>query len=178
MAIAWRHSVFLIQDEKLPIFITGHEGQEEKLYSKAFEQTQASPPTKHALIFLRWEKLLMVKSQSNSWLDLFPQDEPILMKTKFPVYTIVFGVVNSDNKIMQLLIIPHGHGLNMEADIKSVGVVVLPWIKQVAVGRSKIRQQNCFPATQACLFKLVLRRNKYKLFVLNIKTWNHLSWRP
>ena len=41
------------EDEKEPIFISSHEGQEEKLNCKAFEQTQASPLTKHALVFLR-----------------------------------------------------------------------------------------------------------------------------
>ena len=42
------------------IFITNHEGWEERPYCKAFEQAQTSPPTKHALNILRWEKFLLV----------------------------------------------------------------------------------------------------------------------
>ena len=53
---AWRYSVFLIQNEKWTIFITGHE---DRPHYKAFQQSQASPPTKKALIFLRWENLLL-----------------------------------------------------------------------------------------------------------------------
>ena len=37
----------------------GYEGQEERPDSKVFEETQASAPTKHALLFLRWEKFLL-----------------------------------------------------------------------------------------------------------------------
>ena len=40
------------------LFIPGYEGQVERLCCKAFQQTEASPPTEHALVFLRWEKLL------------------------------------------------------------------------------------------------------------------------
>ena len=35
----WMYKVFLIQDEKEPIFITGHEKQEESPRYKAFKQT-------------------------------------------------------------------------------------------------------------------------------------------
>ena len=37
---------------------TGHERQEERLHCKAFEQTQASAPSEHTLVFLKWEKFL------------------------------------------------------------------------------------------------------------------------
>ena len=55
----WRHLVFLIQDKKNLIFLTSYEGQKEKQYCKHFEQTQAFPPINHALVFLRWEKILL-----------------------------------------------------------------------------------------------------------------------
>ena len=51
--------VFLIQDENGQIFITYNEEQEERACSKAFEQTQASSPIEHTLVFLRWEKFLL-----------------------------------------------------------------------------------------------------------------------
>ena len=47
--------IFLKDDEKIPTIITGHEREESPL-SKAFQPTQPSPPTKFALLFLRWEK--------------------------------------------------------------------------------------------------------------------------
>ena len=47
---------FLIQNGKGRIFIAGHERQEERQHCKALEQTPISPPTEHALIFLRGEK--------------------------------------------------------------------------------------------------------------------------
>ena len=53
---AWRYSVFIIQDEKGLIFITVHEGQEKKLYYKAFKKTQAVSSTEHILIFLKGER--------------------------------------------------------------------------------------------------------------------------
>ena len=41
---AWRHSVFFIQDEKMPIFITGLEGQEERAQQNFW--TSSSIPSK------------------------------------------------------------------------------------------------------------------------------------
>ena len=67
------HIRYFLQDEKGTIFITNFEGQKKKksnkkskkkqqqqnnLRCKAFKQTQASPVTEHALVFLRWEKFL------------------------------------------------------------------------------------------------------------------------
>ena len=40
------------------IFITGYEGQRERPRYKGFLQTQASPPTEHALVFFRLERFL------------------------------------------------------------------------------------------------------------------------
>ena len=51
----WRHSVFLIQDDKGSIFITRHE-QDKRPRCKDLEQTQASLLTEHTLVFLKWEK--------------------------------------------------------------------------------------------------------------------------
>ena len=44
---------FFTQDEKGPIFIIDYEEQEERPHCKSFQQTQSSPPTKHALFFLK-----------------------------------------------------------------------------------------------------------------------------
>ena len=55
---AWRHSAFVIQDEKGPIFISDHEGQDERPCRIAFQQIQAYVPIEHALPFLRLENFL------------------------------------------------------------------------------------------------------------------------
>ena len=49
----WRHSVFLIQEEKGSIFIPDHEEQEERPDCKAFQKTQTSPSNENALVFLK-----------------------------------------------------------------------------------------------------------------------------
>ena len=53
--------MFLVQNVKEPIFITGHEEQKERSHSKAFEQIKTSPPTKHALVFSN-EKIFLLGS--------------------------------------------------------------------------------------------------------------------
>ena len=47
---------FLYKMRKGQFLITVHEGLEERQFCKAFQPTQESPSTEHALLFLRWEK--------------------------------------------------------------------------------------------------------------------------
>ena len=56
------------------------------------------------------------------------------MKTKIPIYIIVFEVVTSDGDIMPLLIFPRGLRLNTEAYIKCLEEFVLTWIEKEAAG--------------------------------------------
>ena len=88
----------------------------------------------------------MVNSQNDRWFALYPQDVPILMKTKHPVHIMVFGVVSSDGDIMPPFIFPHGLKLNTEAYIKCLEKVVLPWIVEVATGRPYVWQQDSAPS--------------------------------
>ena len=59
------------------------------------------------------------------------EDRFILMKTKYPVHIMVFGVVSRNRDIMSLFIFPHGLRLN----IKCLEEVMLPYIERVAAGR-------------------------------------------
>ena len=84
----------------------------------------------------------MVNSRKNRWLALPPQDAKILMKTKHSMYIKVFRVVTNDSDIMAPFIFLYGLRLNMEACIKCLEEVVLPWIKRIAAGRHYVLQQD------------------------------------
>ena len=77
----------------------------------------------------------MVNSQNTHWLALSSQDVLILIKSKHPVHTMVFGVVTSNGNVMPSFIFPYGLRLNTEAYVNYLEKVVLPWIKRVFVGR-------------------------------------------
>ena len=77
----------------------------------------------------------MVNSQNNCWPTLSPQDVLIVMKTECPVHIMILGVVTTDNNVMPPLIFPHAHRPNIEAYIKYLEEVVLPWIERLASGR-------------------------------------------
>ena len=113
--------VFIIQDEKGPILITGHKGQEERLHNKAFELTQASPPT----FFQRSKKFCqtLMMNPMNYWLALSLQDIRILTKTKHSVYIMVFEVINAS--MFKLCLNSSSH--NTEASIKCLTEVMLFW---------------------------------------------------
>ena len=68
---------------------------------KASQQTQVSPSTKHALVFLRWEKF---HPGSDGDLTEQPLVSSVLKKCtdidKNPVYIVVFGMVSSHGDIM------------------------------------------------------------------------------
>ena len=123
---AERHLVFLIQDEKGPIFITDHEGQEEKLCCKVFKQIQVSQ-TKHDLVFLRWGKF-PPGSECELTKQLLvcsvPTNALIMMKTKHPG----FGVITSDGDVMPSFIFLYGLRLKTEAHIKCLEEAWLAWI--------------------------------------------------
>ena len=92
-------------------FIIGHVRQKERLHCKAFQPTQTSSPTKHALVFSDEKNFCqdkMVNSQNNSWLALFPQDVLILMKTKHPIHIMLFEVVTSNGNAMTPFVFLHG----------------------------------------------------------------------
>ena len=73
---------------------------------------------------------------------LSPQDVVMVMKTKYSVHIMVFGVVTSDSDVMLTFIFPHGLRHNTKAYIKCLEEVQLPWIDSVATGRSYIWQQD------------------------------------
>ena len=109
--IAWRHSVFLTQNEKGPILITGYNGQEERLRWKAFQQAQKFPPTGHTLAFFRWKNFLIQSDSEVTEQNLacyVSKNTPIMMKNKHPIHIIVIRVVNSDGYVMLSFMFPYG----------------------------------------------------------------------
>ena len=56
---------------------------------------------------------------------LYQQDEAIVMKTKYSVHIIVFGVVTSDGDIVAPFISPHDLRFNTEFNIKCLEELML-----------------------------------------------------
>ena len=83
---------------------------------------------------------------------------PRVMKNKFPVTVMVFGVVSSDGHIMPPHIFEVGLKVNTKVYLDVLKSVVIPWCKQMAGGRPWGWQQDSAPAhkskeTQAWLQK-------------------------
>ena len=65
------------------------------------------------------------------------------MKTKHPVYIMVFEVLTRDGDIMPPFIFPYGFRLNRESYIKYLEEVGLVMIERVAAERPHIWQKDC-----------------------------------
>ena len=70
---------------------------------------------------------------------------PRMMKTKFPVTVMVFGVVSSEGNIMPPLILEVGLKINTKVYLDVLKSVVIAWCNQVAGGRPWIWQQDSTP---------------------------------
>ena len=128
---------------KRSIFITGHEGKEERMCCKAFQHTESSPLTKHALVssdeknFFQYQ---WVNSQKNCWLDLSPQDVTMLIKSKHPDHFMVFRV--GSQVMVTLCLHSSYYKAKMDASIKGLEELMLSWIKSMAAGRLYNWQQD------------------------------------
>ena len=92
------------------------------------------------------------------WIVTNNRDVPRVMKTKFPVTVMVFGVVSSEGHIMQPHIFEVGLKVNTKVYLDVLKSVVIPWCNLVAGGRPWVWQQDSAPAhkskeTQAWLQK-------------------------
>ena len=76
------------------------------------------------------------------------------MKTKLPVYIMVFSGFTSDGDIIPPSIFSHGLGFNTEPYIKCLEEVVLAWIQRVTAGRPYVYQQVFAPCYTS-------KRNQY-----------------
>ena len=65
-----------------------------------------------------------------------------VMKTKFPVPVMVFGVVSSEGHIMPPHIFEVGLKVNTKVYLDVLKSAVIPWCNQVAVGRPWVWQQD------------------------------------
>ena len=86
------------------------------------------------------------------------RNSPRVMKTKFPVTVMVFGVVSREGHIMLPHIFEVGLKVNTKVYLDVLKSVVIPWCNQVAGGRPWVWQQDSAPAhkfkeTQAWLQK-------------------------
>ena len=71
-----------------------------------------------------------------------------VMKIKFPVTVMVFGVVSSEGHIMPSHIFEVGLKVNNKVYLDVLKSVVIPWCNQVAGGRHWVWQQDLAPAQQ------------------------------
>ena len=71
---------------------------------------------------------------------------PRVMKTKFQVTVMVFGVVSSEGHIMPAHIVEVGVKVNTKVYLDVLKSVVIPWCNQVAGGRPWVWQQDSTPA--------------------------------
>ena len=80
------------------------------------------------------------------WIAMNNRDVPRVMKTKFPVMIMVFGVVSSEGHIMPLHIFKVSLKVNTKVYLDVLKSVVIPWCNQVAGGRPWVWQQDSVPA--------------------------------
>ena len=99
---------------------------------------------------------------------MFSQDVSILIKTKYPVYILEFGVVISELNVKPEFIFPLGLQLNEEAYIKCREELVLLWIVRVASRRPYIRQQASMPCQTSRRTQCWLWENFYDHITPNI----------
>ena len=69
------------------------------------------------------------------WIATNNRDVPRVIKTKFPVAVMVFGVVSSEGHIMPPHIFEVGLKVNTRVYLDMRKSVVIPWCNQLAVGR-------------------------------------------
>ena len=79
------------------------------------------------------------------WIATHNRDVPRVMKTKFPVTVMVFGVVSSEDHIMPLRTLKVGLKVNTKVYLDVLKSVVFPWCNQLAGGRAWMWQQGSVP---------------------------------
>lgn len=69
-----------------------------------------------------------------------------MMATKFPLTTMVLGVVSNEGDVMPPHFFEAGLRINSEEYLRVMEVVVKPWMEEVAAGRPYVFQQDGAPA--------------------------------
>ena len=85
---------------------------------------------------------LPAPSKCSHWIAMNNRDVPRVMKTKFPVTVMVFGVVSSEGHIMPPHIFEVSLNVNTKVYLDMLKNVVIPWCNQVAGGRPWAWQQE------------------------------------
>ena len=95
------------------------------------------------------------------WIAMNNRDVPRVMKTKFPVTVMVFGVLSSEGHIMPPHIFKVSLKVNTKAYLDVLKSVVIPWCNQVAGGRPWLWQQDSVPAHKSKETKGWLQKECY-----------------
>ena len=85
-------------------------------------------------------------SQNHRWIPTNNRDVPMVMKTKFPVTVMVFGVVSREGHIMPPHFFEVGLKVKTKVYLYVLKSVVIPWCNQVAGGKPWVWQQDSAPA--------------------------------
>ena len=80
------------------------------------------------------------------WIATNNRDMPRVMKTKFPVMVMVFGVFSSEGHIMPPHIFEVGLKVNTKVYLRVLKSVMISWCNQVVGGRPWVWQQDSEPA--------------------------------
>ena len=97
------------------------------------------------------------------WIAMNNRDVPRVMKTKFLVTVMVFGVVLNEGHIMPPHIFEVGLKVNTKVYLDVLKSVVIPWRNQVASGRPWVWQQDTTPAHKSKETQAWLRKECYDI---------------
>ena len=95
------------------------------------------------------------------WLATNNRDVPRVMKTKFPVTVMIFGVVSSKDHIMPPHIFEVGLKVNTKVYLDVLKGVLIPWCNKVAGGRPWVWQQDSAPAHKSKETQVWLQKECY-----------------
>ena len=95
------------------------------------------------------------------WIATNNRDMPRVMKTKFPVTVMVFGVVSSEGHIMPPHIFEVGLKVNNKVYLDVLESVVIPWCNQSAGGWPWVWQQGSAPTHKSKETQAWLQKESY-----------------
>ncbi len=87
--------------------------------------------------------------QNSRWICQDPADVPVVFRSKNPAGVMVLGVISSEGNIMPPHFFPQGLKVNQDMYLDVLRDVVVPWMKEVAIGRKFTFQQDSAPAHKA-----------------------------
>ena len=95
------------------------------------------------------------------WIATKNRDVPRVMKTKFPVTVMVFGVVSNEGHIIPPHIFEVGLKVNTKVYLDVLKSAVIPWCNKVAGGRPWLWQHDSAPAHKSKETQVWLQKECY-----------------